>query len=158
MPSLYVIMQKGVMVIKKHLFLTMSGLIITLATDYIWLGFVAKNFYLEAFKAANLLSPLAKHFDIKLVSALGAWIIIATGNYFFCVYPTITTYGSLNEIALKGFLYGFFVYATYNLTNHATIATWPIKLVLVDTLWGSFLNAFVATAIYALNFYFLAKK
>jgi len=47
---------------------------------------------------------------------------------------------------LEGALFGFFTYATYDLTNLATLRGWPIRIVFIDIIWGSFLTASVSTA------------
>ncbi len=49
---------------------------------------------------------------------------------------------------LYGGLFGFFTYATYDLTNLATLKNWPLDLVIVDILWGTVLGASVAVVTY----------
>lgn len=144
--------------IKREITLGFIALIITLSLDFVWLGFVARNFYLTCFQAANLLPKEASSFNVKKLSAALVWIIMVAGNYIFCVYPSIKSNNNYSEFFLKGFLYGFFIYATYNLTNHATITAWPLRLVIIDTIWGSFLNGFVAMTTNWLKIIFLAKK
>jgi len=49
-------------------------------------------------------------------------------------------------LLLRGALYGLFTYATYDLTNLATVRDWPVGLAFVDIAWGMLLNAVVALA------------
>ena len=46
--------------------------------------------------------------------------------------------------AISGALFGFFCYATYDMTNYATLKGWPLQMVLVDIAWGTVLTALVA--------------
>ena len=57
------------------------------------------------------------------------------GTVFFAVVPALEK-ESLGRALLWGCLYGFFTYATYDLTNMATIENWPLKVVIVDIMWG----------------------
>jgi uncharacterized membrane protein len=53
---------------------------------------------------------------------------------------------SLAQSALHAALFGFFAYATYDLTNLATLKGWPVGLALLDITWGTFVSAVSATA------------
>ena len=63
--------------------------------------------------------------------------------------PAVNT-SSWSQAATLGALFGFFTYATYDLTNLATVKNWPLAIVVVDILWGVFLCAAVATLSYAI--------
>ena len=52
----------------------------------------------------------------------------------------------VGQAVLLGALFGFFTYATYDLTNLATLKNWPLLIVIVDMAWGAILTATVATA------------
>jgi len=58
---------------------------------------------------------------------------------------------SLAKAAIWGGLFGFFTYATYDLTNLATLREWPIKIVVVDIAWGTLLCTLVASASYVIG-------
>jgi len=62
----------------------------------------------------------------------------------FVIVPAVQSGLSLPAVLWRGALYGFFTYATYDLTNLATIRAWPAALALVDMAWGAVLNAAVA--------------
>ncbi len=67
------------------------------------------------------------------------------GILFFAVAPALER-ESLARALLWGGLYGFFTYATYDLTNMALIKGWPLKIVVVDIAWGVVLCAVVAAS------------
>jgi len=104
--------------------------------DLFWLGGVARGFY-----RSNLnfvLSP-----DVNWPAAFIFYLVYISGILFFAVRPALAS-DSWCEAALLGGLFGFFTYATYDLTNLATIKGWPLKVVVVDILWGTCLCLFVA--------------
>ena len=107
------------------------------AVDIIWLGFVAKKFYRN--NLGFILSP-----DVKWSAAISFYLLYIVGILIFAVVPALEK-DSLGKALLWGSLYGFFTYATYDLTNMATIKNWPLKVVMVDILWGVFLCSMVAS-------------
>ena len=106
--------------------------------DILWLGVFAKGFYRR--KLSFILSD-----DVNWAAAVIFYLIYITGILFFAVRPAISS-NSWREAVLLGGLFGFFTYATYDLTNLATIKDWPIAIVMVDLLWGVCLCVIVATA------------
>jgi uncharacterized membrane protein len=107
------------------------------AVDIIWLGFVAKKFYRN--NLGFILSP-----DVNWSAAISFYLMYIVGIIIFAVVPALEK-DSLVKAILWGSLYGFFTYATYDLTNMATIKNWPLKVVMVDILWGVFLCSMVAS-------------
>jgi uncharacterized membrane protein len=61
----------------------------------------------------------------------------------FAILPGISS-ASLSRTVILGVLYGLFTYATYDLTNLATLKDWPLKIVVVDILWGMVLCGLVS--------------
>lgn len=110
------------------------------AIDLIWLGVVAKNFYQNNLSA--FLSP-----NVNWPAALAFYFIYIAGIILFAVKPGLDAQ-SLSKAAVWGALFGFFTYATYDLTNLATLHDWPIKVVIVDIAWGSLLCTLVASGSY----------
>ena len=96
--------------------------------DILWLGVVAKGFYRK--KLNFILSP-----DLNWVAAIIFYLIYIAGIIFFAVRPAIIA-ASWSQAAGLGALFGFFTYATYDLTNMATIKNWPLAIVVIDILWG----------------------
>ncbi len=105
--------------------------------DLIWLGVVAKSFYQKNLK--YILSP-----DVNWTAALIFYLIYIAGILIFAVLPGVAK-DSLRHAAVWGALFGFFTYATYDLTNLALLKDWPIIIVFVDILWGVVLCSAVAT-------------
>ena len=111
--------------------------------DMIWLGVVAKGFYRR-----NLGFILSA--DVNWAAAVVFYLIYIAGILFFAVRPAVAE-NSLREAVWLGALFGFFTYATYDLTNMATIKNWPIVVVIVDMLWGVCLCSLVAGVSYTLS-------
>lgn len=106
--------------------------------DLLWLGYVAKRFYRE--NLDFILSP-----DVNWPAAICFYLIYIAGILLFGVLPALEK-DSLARALVWGGLFGFFTYATYDLTNMALIKGWPLKIVVVDIAWGVVLCAGVATA------------
>ncbi|MCA1796688.1 MAG: DUF2177 family protein [Geobacteraceae bacterium] len=113
------------------------------AIDLIWLGIVAKSFYNN--NLSHLLSP-----DVNWTAALLFYFMYIAGIILFAVKPGLDA-GSLAKAAIWGALFGFFTYATYDLTNMATLRDWPLKVVVVDIAWGTVLCTLVASGSYLLG-------
>ena len=107
------------------------------AIDIIWLGVVAKSFYQKNLK--YILSP-----NVNWTAAIIFYLIYIAGILIFAVLPAVAK-DSLRHAAVWGALFGFFTYATYDLTNLALLKDWPIIIVIVDILWGVVLCSAVAT-------------
>ena len=113
------------------------------AIDLLWLGIVAKNFYQN--NLAHLLSPA-----VNWPAALAFYFMYIAGIILFAVKPGLDA-GSLAKAAVWGALFGFFTYATYDLTNLATLRDWPLKVVFVDIAWGTVLCTLVASGSYLIG-------
>jgi len=109
--------------------------------DLVWLGVVAKGFYQKNLK--YILSP-----NVNWTAAIIFYLMYIAGILIFAVLPGVAK-DSVRHAALWGALFGFFTYATYDLTNLALLKDWPLNIVVVDILWGVVLCTVVAT----LSFY-----
>lgn len=125
----------------KYLLLYLIALIIFLILDLIWLGVVARNFY------RSQLGDLMREKPVWSVAFL-FYALFIVGVLYFAVVPAISS-GSWTRALLAGALFGFFTYATYDLTNLATLTGWPVPMVVVDIIWGTCLTASVAVLTYA---------
>jgi uncharacterized membrane protein len=114
-----------------------------LAIDTIWLSMVAKDMYRE--KLGHLLAD-----DFNKAAAMGFYSIFIVGILIFATIPAIRE-GSLSKATIYGGLFGFFTYATYDLTNLATLKNWPLKITILDIVWGTILVALVATVGYVVG-------
>lgn len=113
------------------------------AIDMVWLGYLARNFYQSNLR--HLLSP-----EVNWPAAFLFYFIYIAGILLFAVKPGLEAQ-SLGRACLWGALFGFFTYATYDLTNLATLQNWPVKVVVVDILWGTTLCTLVAGGSYLIG-------
>ncbi|MDT8273563.1 MAG: DUF2177 family protein [Desulfomonilia bacterium] len=111
--------------------------------DMIWLGFVARGFY------RNNLGHLLRA-DVNWAAALVFYLLYIVGILIFATMPALEK-DSLSQAVVMGALFGFFAYATYDLTNLATLKDWPFKVVFVDIIWGMVLTASVAAASFSIG-------
>lgn len=113
--------------------------IVFLIIDAIWLGLVAKNFY------KNNIGHLMA--DKPNFLAAGVFYLIFIVGVIFFTYNGIAEQ-NLSKALLAGAVFGFMAYATYDLTNLATLEGWPIKVTIVDLVWGTFLSSTMTLATY----------
>ena len=104
--------------------------------DLLWLGVIARGFYRQ--KLGFVLSD-----RVNWTAAIIFYLMYIAGILFFAVRPALAS-GSWKDAVVLGGLFGFFTYATYDLTNMATIKDWPLAIVVVDVLWGACLCTLVA--------------
>ena len=104
--------------------------------DMIWLGVIAKSIY------ANAMGPLLSP-NPNLWAAAAFYLMFPVGLLIFAVLPQAN--GPVFKAALMGALFGFFTYATYDLTNLAVIKDWPLGLTFIDLAWGTMVSGVAAT-------------
>ena len=75
------------------------------------------------------------------------YLVYIFGLLYFVVNPAVAA-GSGVYALYTGAIFGFIAYATYDLTNLATVKDWPLKLTIVDLVWGSALSAGVGIISY----------
>lgn len=120
----------------KTLILYLLTVPIFFAIDLVWLGVVARGLYKK--RLAHVLNP-----QVNWPAALIFYLIFIIGILVFAVLPALEK-GRAGHALLMGGLFGFFTYATYDLTNLATLKDWPILIVVVDIAWGVVLCGVVA--------------
>lgn len=103
-----------------------------LLIDTIWLGLVAASFY-----KATIGHLLAEKPDF--VAAGFFYLIYLAGTVHFVVLPAARD-GGAPKALVQGALFGFVAYATYDLTNMATMRDWPLSVTLADLAWGAFIT------------------
>jgi uncharacterized membrane protein len=116
---------------------------IFLVIDLIWLSQIAKTFYSERLGDLLLDKP-------NMGAAAGFYAIYVVGIIIFSVAPALRA-GSPTTALAYGALFGFFAYATYDMTNYATLRNWPLEVSLVDTAWGACLTGVSALLGYLLT-------
>src|SRR5262249_47783094 len=115
------------------------------ALDMFWLGLVAKDFYRR--ELGYLLRA-----ETKWAAAIVFYLIFIAGLLMFAVIPAMEK-GSVQRAFFLGAAFGFFCYATFDLTSYALIKDFPLKIVIVDLIWGTLLSGTVSIASF-----FLAKQ
>ena len=108
--------------------------------DMIWLGLVAKGFYRKSL--GNLLTP-----NVNWTAAIVFYLLFLVGVLVFALMPGMQKKSLVYTISMAA-LFGFIAYATYDLTNLATLKDWPMLMSIVDMFWGGFLSASVAGVTY----------
>ncbi|MHA7776986.1 DUF2177 family protein [Roseibium sp. M-1] len=114
--------------------------LVFLGLDYVWLSRVASGFYFDRLGHLLMEKP-------NLTAAGLFYAVFVVGIVFFAVSPALKA-ESLGAAILQGALFGFFTYATYDMTNYATLRDWPVLVVIVDVAWGTFLTGVSAAAGY----------
>jgi uncharacterized membrane protein len=113
-----------------------------LAIDAIWLGLVAPKFYKQHIGHLMAESP-------NLIAALVFYLIFIVGLVFFVLVPSLES-KDIGMLVVRGALFGLITYATYDLTNLATLTDWPITVTIVDMIWGTVLSTSVSLLSYFL--------
>jgi len=122
-----------------------SALTVFFAIDMLWLGLIAKNFY------AKHIGFLMKT-NINWTSAIIFYLLFILGVTIFVITPSLEKH-SWTHALLFGALFGLITYATYDLTNLATIKDWPLIVTIVDLIWGTVVSALVCT----ISFFIITK-
>ena len=116
-----------------------AALVVIGILDAIWLGFVMRDFYRNALGGAMDES-------VRKLPALLFYLGYPLGVLPLVLNPLPAT---MADAALKGVLVGVLAYATYDLSNLATLKIWTWRLALVDIAWGAFITAAAAAAAFA---------
>jgi uncharacterized membrane protein len=113
-------------------------LIAFFAIDMVWLGLVARTLYRK--QLGFLLSA-----NTNWVAAMIFYLLFIAGILVFVVLPGLED-DSLKTTILRAALFGLVTYATYDLTNLATVKDWPVLITMVDLAWGTVLSVAVSCA------------
>jgi uncharacterized membrane protein len=124
----------------KYLIAYGAAVAVLAVLDAIWLGVVARDFYRE--QIGHLMAS-----DVRMGVAVGFYLVYLAGVVIFAVVPALDA-GSFARAVGMGALFGFFAYMTYDMTNLATLRDWPVKVAVVDVLWGTFVSAAAAGGAY----------
>jgi uncharacterized membrane protein len=114
-----------------------STAVVFLATDYIWLS-RTMGFYRSSLGDILAEKP-------NLLAAAAFYLIYFVGIVVFAVMPAARNGGWVSALLLGGLL-GLVAYATYDLTNLATLSRWSWTVTIVDLIWGSFVTAVASLA------------
>ena len=104
--------------------------------DMVWLVVVAKNFYQK--QIGFLMKP-----DINWLAAIIFYLLFIAGLVTFVISPAVEKQSWVHAL-IFGALFGLITYATYDLTNLATLKDWPLMVTIVDLIWGTVLAASIS--------------
>ena len=106
--------------------------VVFMVIDMLWLGILAKKLYRD--QIGFLLKS-----DVNWIAAIAFYLLYVVGLIVFVVEPAILR-SSASYALLAGMFFGFVSYATYDLTNLATIKDWPLSITFIDMAWGTTLG------------------
>lgn len=109
-----------------------------LIIDLAWLGVIARGLYKKYL--GGFLSD-----QVNWTAAIVFYLIYVAGVSIFVIYPAVNK-DSVAYAIIMGALFGFLAYATYDLTNLATLKGWPIQIVIIDMIWGAVLTLLVSVS------------
>jgi len=110
-------------------------LLVFFAVDLVWLGIIAKDLY------AKLLGHLMAK-SVNWPAAMIFYLIFILGLVIFVIQPTLADGHVIKGLGMAA-LFGLVTYATYDLTNLATLRDWPILITIIDLAWGTTLSTLV---------------
>jgi uncharacterized membrane protein len=122
----------------KLLVTYLSTAAVMVLSDLVWLGLIAKPMYQQGIGHLMAEKP-------KMAAAISFYLLFPMGLMVFAILPEAAD-GRWQQTAVCGALFGFFAYATYDLTNLATLKNYPLKLALIDIIWGTLVSGISASA------------
>lgn len=120
--------------------LYLIALPVFLAIDIVWLTLVAKNFYAKQIGFLMTKNP-------NFIAAFIFYLIFIAGLIVFVITPALDKKVWIQAL-LAGAFFGLVTYATYDLTNLATVKDWPLIVTIVDLIWGMVISASVSVITY----------
>lgn len=123
------------------------SLIVFFAIDMLWLGLIAKDLYRR--QIGHLMAD-----QVRWSAALVFYFLYLIALHYFVIQPSIHAADPLQAL-VNGALLGLLCYATYDLTNLATLKNWPVSLSLMDMAWGTVLTGLTCwlTSLISLRFF-----
>ncbi|MHA6260753.1 DUF2177 family protein [Sporosarcina sp. CAU 1771] len=114
--------------------------------DIVWLVFIANNLYQQ--KIGHLMSE-----NINWTAALLFYLLFIAGMIFFVIKPALTKESWIYALLVGGF-FGLITYATYDMTNLATLKDWSLYITIVDIIWGTLLCSITSVVTFFIMNYF----
>lgn len=107
-----------------------------IAVDMVWLVFIANRIYKKYL--GYIMRP-----DPNWFAAILFYLIYLAGVVYFVINPALEKQ-SIRMALFGGMFFGLVTYATYDLTNLATLKDWPVTITIIDLIWGSLLGGLVS--------------
>lgn len=130
----------------QYIYGILCALFIMGIIDGVWLYIMSRKLYMPHLGHLMAENP-------NFIAAAVFYIIYIIGLNFFVIQPLMLNRSPLLSFFIHGALLGAVAYATYDLTNHATLKNWPLLITVVDIVWGALLTGLVSI----LTGYFLKK-
>ena len=121
---------------RDYIKLYFATLIAFFVIDMVWLGLIARTLYRNYL--GFLLASTTNWFAVILF-----YLLFILGILVFVVLPGLKD-NSLKATLLRAVLFGLVTYATYDLTNLATVKNWPVLITVIDLAWGTILSVLVS--------------
>lgn len=115
---------------KRFLAGWVACMVVMLVLDALWIGGIAQPWYQQGI--GHLMAP-----QVDTAAAAAFYLMYGVALMVFAVAPGGASRPWRKTLS-SGALFGLFAYATYDLTNLATLAGWPLGMSLMDIAWGSF--------------------
>ena len=125
---------------KMHILSYFVTLVVMVVLDFVWLGRMGDVLYRPVM--GDMALP-----GFRAAPAIAFYLLFVGGAVYFAVAPALAGGGAF-QAALNGAVFGFCAYATYDLTNQATLKNWSTMLSAIDIGWGTALTAASATTAY----------
>jgi uncharacterized membrane protein len=122
-------------ILNRYVVLYLATLTVLIPADFLFLGIVAKGFFTA--EVGDMLG------EVRLAPAILFYPIYVAGILVFVGGPMAARWQST---LLYGALFGFFCYATFELTSLSLLKHWTWPVVVLDVTWGSFVTALASTA------------
>jgi len=122
--------------VRDYIKLYIATLIAFFVIDMVWLGLIARTLYRNYL--GFLLASTTNWFAVILF-----YLLFILGILVFVVLPGLKD-NSLKATLLRAVLFGLVTYATYDLTNLATVKNWPVLITVIDLAWGTILSVLVS--------------
>ncbi len=92
--------------------------------------------------------------QVNFIPAVIFYLLYTLGVVYFVLVPAVKNGSSVLVLFVSGALFGLIAYATYDLTNHATMRDWPLVVTVLDMVWGMILTGTVSVIAVSLYKYF----
>lgn len=121
----------------------LTAFAVFLGIDMLWLTVIAQKFYKS--QIGHLMADKA-----RIIPAAIFYVLFVGAMVYFVIVPALE-YQNLTRLILSAAIFGLVTYATYDLTNMATLRDWPLLVTVVDLAWGTFLSLAVSLITYLIR-------
>jgi uncharacterized membrane protein len=121
----------------------LTAFAVFLGIDMLWLTVIAQKFYKS--QIGHLMADKA-----KIIPAAIFYLLFVGAMVYFVIVPALE-HQNLTRLILSAAIFGLVTYATYDLTNMATLRDWPLLVTVVDLAWGTFISLAVSLITYLIR-------